>query len=242
MMVSASEAEGLSPATDAKQGLLTHLGYVFSDPGLFEQALTHRSYVNENSGPHIQDNERLEFLGDAIIDFVVTEELFARFPDAREGRLSKLRAALVSEAGLAPIARGLGVGSALRLGRGEELSGGREKPSLLADAFEALMAAVFLDGGVQSARSVLLRILSFPEDGTIASDAKTTLQQQMQASHQTAPTYALVEVSGPEHERTFEVEVCVDGTPIGRGSGRNKKEAEQAAAAAALDKDSTTPT
>lgn len=214
------------------QRLLDTIDYQFRDPHRLEQALTHRSYVNEFRGEEVPDNERLEFLGDAVIDLVVSETLMSRFPDAREGELSKLRARMVSEVALARVADRIGLGAALRLGRGEDLSGGRMKASLLADAFEALVAAVYLDGGYEAASRLVRDRVEIPD--RLDVDAKTELQQRIQEVHKTTPRYHLVEELGPAHDKTFVVEVRLHDEPLERGEGRSKKEAEQRAAANAL--------
>jgi ribonuclease III len=201
-------------------------------------ALTHKSWVNEHRGEGAEDNERLEFLGDAVIDLVVSEYLMSRFPQAREGDLSKLRAAVVDEAGLASMSRTLGLGELLRLGRGEEMTGGREKVSLLADAMEAVIAAVFLDRGLAGAHALVARFLgdayAQAEAGTLDRDWKTQLQELGQARHRASPRYRVVAEVGPDHSKVFEIEVELRGTVLGRGSGRSKKDAEQAAARLAL--------
>lgn len=202
-------------------------------------ALTHKSYVNEHRDEGWEDNERLEFLGDAVIDLVVSEYLMSRFPLAREGDLSKLRAAVVDEAGLAAMGRALGLGELLRLGRGEELTGGREKASLLADTMEAVIAAVFLDGGLEAAHALVDRFLddayAGAETGSLDRDWKTQLQEMGQARHRSSPRYRVVAEVGPDHAKTFEIEVELGGSVLGRGSGRSKKDAEQAAARVALE-------
>lgn len=214
------------------EGLLQHH---FRDPRLLHEALTHRSYVNECNEPSVRDNERLEFLGDAVIDLVVSEALMARYPNAREGHLSKVRASLVSEPGLAKLAEQIGLGEALRLGRGEELSGGRGKASILSDAFEALIAALYLDGGIQKVAEVLLPRLTLPGDDALdRADPKTDLQQRIQAERHLTPTYRLVGERGPDHDKSFVVELLVGGEVLATGSGRTKKEAEQQAAARVL--------
>jgi ribonuclease-3 len=201
-------------------------------------ALTHKSWVNEHRGEGAEDNERLEFLGDAVIDLVVSEYLMSRFPLAREGDLSKLRAAVVDEAGLASMGRTLGLGELLRLGRGEEMTGGREKASLLADAMEAVIAAVFLDKGLAGTHALVARFLgdayAQAEAGTLDRDWKTQLQELGQARHRSSPRYRVVAEVGPDHSKVFEIEVELRGAVLGRGSGRSKKDAEQAAARLAL--------
>jgi ribonuclease III len=221
--------------TDPIARLEERLGHRFADGRLLHEALTHRSYVNETSVPDVRDNERLEFLGDAVIDLVVSEELMRRYPRAREGRLSKVRASLVSEPGLAKLAELIGLGEALRLGRGEELSGGRSKASILADTFEALIAALYLDAGIDRVRAVLLACLAIPaEDEVDRADPKTDLQQRIQAERHLTPTYRLLEERGPDHDKTFVVEIVVGAEALATGEGRTKKEAEQRAAAKVL--------
>lgn len=222
---------------DPVKRLCQVLGYDFADPTILTRALTHRSYVNEvGDDIEVTDNERLEFLGDAVIDLVVSVALMKRFPTALEGSLSKMRASVVSERALAKIARSIRLGDALRLGRGEELSGGREKASILSDAFEAVMAAVYQDGGFDAAERVLLKHLALPADGTLERrDPKTELQHRVQADQHVTPTYRLVAEIGPEHDKRFEVEILVGEEVLGRGRGKTKKKAEQQAAASVLE-------
>ncbi len=216
------------------------LGYRFEDRVRLETAVTHRSYAQEHAsgGEPLPYNERIEFLGDAVVDLVVAQCLVERLPEAAEGRLSTLRAAVVSERSLAAAARALGLGDALRLGRGEERSGGREKPSILADAYEALVGAVFLDGGWSAALALVRGHLAAALDAAVAgraeTDHKTRLQELLHQRGAAAPVYALTAASGPDHARTFDVEVAIEGEVLGRGRGRSKKEAEQRAAAWAL--------
>jgi ribonuclease-3 len=202
-------------------------------------AVTHKSWVNEHRGEGAEDNERLEFLGDAVIDLVVSEYLVSRFPLAREGDLSKLRAAVVDEAGLAAMARALELGELLRLGRGEEMTAGREKASLLADSMEAVIAAVFLERGLPAAHALVDRFhddaYARAEAGSLDRDWKTQLQELGQARQRSSPRYRVVAEVGPDHAKTFEIEVELRGTVLGRGSGRSKKDAEQAAAREALE-------
>jgi len=233
--VTESELE-TTPSKDPLVRLLDNLGHRFTNDRLLMQALTHRSYVNEVSDPGVADNERFEFLGDAVIDLVVSTALMERFPEAREGRLSKIRASVVSEGALARLAREMGLGEALRLGRGELMSGGRDKPSILSDAFEALIAAVYMDAGLERVAEVLLPRLRFPDNEALRrGDPKTELQQRVQADRHMTPTYHLVAEAGPDHDKTFEVEVRVGDEVLARGAGRTKKEAEQRAAGVALD-------
>jgi ribonuclease-3 len=227
------------PDAAAIERLLERLNYRFQDPSLLDEALTHKSYLNEAPELSCRDNERLEFLGDAVLDLMISELFLSRFPEAPEGTLSKLRAKTVSEAALGQVARRLDLGAALRLGRGEELTGGRDKPSLLADALEALIAAVYLDGGLAAARHVALPAfaevidnLSRPE----AADHKTELQEICQRDFGGLPAYRVLRESGPDHDKQFDVEIAIRGEVYGVGSGRSKKEAEQKAARSALEK------
>ena len=202
-------------------------------------AVTHKSWVNEHRGEGAEDNERLEFLGDAVIDLLVSEYLMVHFPLAREGDLSKLRAAVVDEPGLAGMGRALQLGELLRLGRGEELTGGRDKASLVADAMEAVIAAVFLDGGLAAVHRLVDPFLeeayARAASGSLDRDFKTQLQELAQARYRSSPRYRVVAELGPDHSKTFEVEVELRGEVLGRGSGRSKKDAEQAAARMAVD-------
>src|SRR5256886_8742260 len=209
------------------------------DPELALEALRHGSYVHERSlapGREVlRSNERLEFLGDAVLGFLIARRVYDRFPAAPEGELTRLRAALVREESLALVARQLGLGDLLLLGRGEQRSGGRENAARLADALEAVLAAVVLSCGLQQTQDVLDRLLApLLEGGTRARDAKTELQQLFQSRRRT-PQYQVLSVAGPDHARSYEVEVRLDGTPLGRGRGRGKKEAEQAPARVALE-------
>jgi ribonuclease-3 len=220
------------------------LGYEFRDPLALRAALTHRSWSSEHAPPREQcerygaDNERLEFLGDSILGVVITEALWRRSPDSSEGVLSRLRSAVVNEASLAEVATRTSVGAALRLGRGEERSGGRGRPSLLADALEAVFAAVYLDGGFEAARAVVLLALGERVERVLAQgveDYKSALQERLQASHKVTPRYKLVATYGPDHDREHEVELEAESIVVARGRGRSKKDAEQAAAKAALE-------
>ena len=215
---------------------LTHtLDYVFKNERLLLEALTHRSFVNESNDSTVKDNERLEFLGDAVLDLVVSTELVERFPHAREGTMSRIRASMVSEGSLADLARSIELGDCLRLGKGEALSGGRTRSSLLSDAFEAVIAAVYLDSSIEETARVLSLLLKYPEKVELRSfDAKTYLQEVMQSKWHLTPYYRLVSESGPDHEKTFVVAVLCGAETLSQGSGRTKKEAEQAAADSAL--------
>ena len=218
--------------------LETLLGYQFKDQKLPQQALTHKSYSNEQTDAPAH-NERLEFLGDAVLELAVSDWVYRRYPDIPEGGLTRIRSEVVCEAGLAVVARQLKLGPRLLLGKGEEKSGGREKPSLLSDALEALLGAVYCDGGFAAACQVVEKIFAELIGQTARSqygtDYKTCLQERLQAGYGRLPDYNLVQVSGPDHERIFSMEVCFDGKRLGSGCGPSKKRAEQQAAAAALD-------
>ncbi|HEY6101132.1 MAG TPA: ribonuclease III [Anaeromyxobacter sp.] len=225
---------------DAVSALEARLGVRFPDRVVALAALTHKSYVNEHRDEEgLQDNERLEFLGDAVIDLAVSHRLMERFPGAREGELSKMRAAVVDEQGLAEMARALALGVLLRLGRGEELTGGRQKASLLADAMEAVVAAVYLAGGLDAVLGLVDRFLgeafARASAGTLDRDFKTQLQELAQSRLRATPRYRVIAEHGPDHSKTFEVETDLRGEVVGRGAGRSKKDAEQAAAKLALD-------
>ncbi len=213
------------------------LGYHFVEPGLLVHALTHRSWCAEHPGD--ESNERLEFLGDAVLGVVVTDHLFSAFPDLPEGQLAKARAAVVSSTTLAEVGRELGVGLDLRLGKGEDASGGREKASILADAVEAVLGAMYLDGGVEPVRRLVLEQLSERIDQAAErpgdKDYKTRLQEVAAHDGFTPPVYALTE-SGPDHHKRFHATVAVGGERLGAGTGTSKKEAEQKAARAAYER------
>ena len=225
---------------DPVTALSARLGLPLADPVVALAALTHKSYVNEHRDEQgLADNERLEFLGDAVIDLAVSHRLMERFPTAREGDLSKMRAAVVDELGLSEMARALDLGALLRLGRGEELTGGRQKASLLADAMEAVIAAVFVAGGLEPVLGIVDRFLgeafARAAAGTLDRDFKTQLQELAQSRLRASPRYRVVAEHGPDHSKTFEVETDLRGEVVGRGTGRSKKDAEQAAAKLALD-------
>ena len=212
---------------------MERLGYVFSRLNLLDEAFTHRSYANENR--HVGfDNERLEFLGDSILGAAVADLLMAIHPSSNEGLLTRYKATLVSETALAESARRMKLGELLRLGRGEDQTGGRQKNSVLANLVEAVIAAVFLDGGYPAARGVVERLVEarLPRIGRVERrvDYKTKLQMQIQGAQRGQPIYVIVDVSGPDHERVFIVEVRVEGVVLGSGTGGSKKIAEQAAA------------
>lgn len=210
------------------------LGHSFADPDLLETALSHRSFANERKEEGALDNEKLEFLGDAVLDLVIGHHLMVSFPSLNEGDLSMTRARMVSESGLSRVARALDLGRWLRLGRGEEQSGGRDKNSLLSDALEAVVAALFLDGGLEVARRFTLEHFEVPAQPGVGDDFKTRLQELVQARFHSAPVYELVSSVGPDHDKRFEVAVVVDGSERSRATGRSKKLAEQEAAALAV--------
>jgi ribonuclease-3 len=213
------------------------LGYQFRDGALCQTALTHKSWINESHDQSRGDNERLEFLGDAVLALVVSDLLMKQFPHHPEGELSKTRAAMVNEAGLARVAAALALGQWIFLGHGEEQAGGRLKKSILSDALEALIGAVYLDGGFGAAYQVAERLFSpqLADAETAAErDFKSRLQEISQARLQLAPTYTVISQQGPDHDKTFEVAIYLGPTEYGRAQGKSKKEAQQAAAAQAL--------
>jgi ribonuclease-3 len=220
--------------------LQDRLGYRFKDPSLLQHALTHKSYANEYRLGALGHNERLEFLGDTVLDFVISDIIMRLCPTSPEGELSKIRAVIVSEGSLSRSARELELGGYLLLGRGEEQTGGREKPSLLANAFEAIVAAMYLDGGLEPAYCFLQErlednIKSVTETGQ-THDFKTELQERCQSAYGSLPRYQVVGESGPDHQKVFEVEIEAGGRQLGRGVGKSKKEAEQEAAREALER------
>lgn len=227
------------PSKDPEVRLLNTLGHRFARRELLVTALTHPSFVNEVKDPASPHNERFEFLGDAVLDLVVADELMARFGEAREGALSRMRSALVHEGSLAGMARRLHLGPALRLGRGEVLSGGRDRDAVLADALEALVAAVYLDAGLERARQVVLPLLDFSSVERLAEpDPKSRLQERLQGERKQTPRYRMVAEGGAGHAPWFSVEVYLeeDDQVLGRGDGSSKRAAERAAAYAALDR------
>lgn len=212
------------------------LGYSFQNKALLKMALTHSSWANENKKSGIVSNERLEFLGDSVLGFIVAEFLYRNEPDMPEGQMTRIRAELVCEKSLTGAADALGLGSCLLFGRGEKLSGGRNRPSILADAFEAVVAAVYLDGGIDKAKDLVGRLIlpQLQNGGMAAFDYKTALQELVQKKCGQTLSYFLAGESGPDHMKSFYVEVRLNGETKGEGTGKNKKEAEQAAAKAAL--------
>lgn len=216
------------------------LDYNFRDRALLLNALTHSSYANENRSRGYESNERLEFLGDSILGMVVADTLFCRYSAMPEGRMTRLRAQLVCEESLHGVALELELGKYIRLGKGEEHTGGRTRTSILADAVEAVIAALYLDGGMEIARqfivSRLLSDLGDEESETTGVDGKTRLQELVQKKSGQSLVYELLSESGPDHDKHFVSRVCLNGESVGEGEGHTKKEAEQAAAAAALRK------
>ena len=221
--------------------LQERLGYSFGDRGILLQSLTHTSYGHEflqEKSIALRDNERLEFLGDAILDVVVSDILLESFPSANEGQLSKMRAAVVNEKTLAILSKSLQIQDVIRLGKGETQTGGHLKPSILSSAFEALIAAIYLDGGFNAVYPVVRHIFAplFAEERELMAfyDHKTQLQEIVQARWKVTPTYHLLQTHGPDHAKTFEVEVRMNGRPLAVATGTSKKEAEQNAARSAI--------
>jgi ribonuclease-3 len=229
--------QSVSAVQENWQRLEESLGYFFRERALLAEAMTHRSYANEFHTENLLDNERLEFLGDAVLDLIVSQHLMATLPDSPEGELTRLRAEVVSLPSLARIAMSLDIGSGLLLGKGEKNSGGRNKPSLLADALEALFGAIFSDGGFDAAQSAIMPLFvpllqhASTNDG---QDFKSRLQELLQRTRRELPVYELIEATGPAHERIYRIDVQIDGCTYGSGQGRTKKSAEQGAAQATL--------
>lgn len=226
---------------DEFESLERAIDYRFRDRGLLEHAMTHTSKAHEDVSGGVIDNESLEFLGDAVLGFVIADLLFAEFPEFDEGSKSKTKAALVSTTTLARQAERLKLGDHLLLGRGEEKTGGRHKQALLADGYEALIAAIYLDGGIEHVRAFLVRefgglLADVRRHGVAGEDYKSALQEILQARDASLPEYRLVGTTGPDHRKQFEVEVAVRGEPLAQATGGSKKEAEQEAARLALEK------
>jgi ribonuclease-3 len=228
---------------DEFDDLQARIGYRFRDRGLLEHALTHKSRAAEDASGGVSDNESLEFLGDAVLGLVVADALFRRHPEYTEGQKSKIKAAVVSTQSLARHAERLNLGQHLILGRGEEKSGGRQKHALVADTFEALIAAIYLDGGVDEARSFIVRQFRplveeaklTGDEAAYTSDYKSALQERLQSADHGLPEYRLIRETGPPHRKRFEVEVWVNDAPLARGEGPSKKRAEQEAARLVLE-------
>lgn len=214
------------------------LGVNFDNIDLLDNALTHSSYANQYNLPYNQHNERLEFLGDAVLSIVISEYLYKKYKNKPEGKLTKIRAGVVCESSLAEIARNLNISKYLRIGKGEELSGGREKDSLIADACEAIIAAIYLDKGIEVVKKFIIRNFSDKVEltgkGKSYNDYKTRLQELVQKDTLAAIKYIVVSESGPDHNKIFETEVYINDKCYGRGIGKSKKEAEQNAAKEAL--------
>jgi ribonuclease-3 len=220
------------------------IGYRFKDRGMLEHALTHRSRVHEDASGGVFDNESLEFLGDSVLGFVIADILFRQFPQHNEGQKSKLKASIVSAASLARLGEKIDLGAFLILGRGEEKTGGRRKLALIADSYEALIAAIYLDGGIEPVRAFIERQFAdlveeakrVGADAAFTADYKSALQEWLQSPDRGLPIYRLAAEVGPAHRRMFDVEVLVEGNPIARAEGKSKKEAAQAAAKLALER------
>ena len=217
--------------------LETAIGYRFNNITLLQNALAHSSYANERWHDSLKSNERLEFLGDSILGMAVAEHLYRNFPDRPEGELTRMRADMVCETSLAAVADKIGLGEHLLLGHGEERFGGRKRASILADAVESVIAACFLDGGMEAARGFVSKYIltEVPVKQLHNADYKTALQELVQQKKDQVLTYALIGESGPYHDKRFQVQVLLNGTPIGEGIGRSKKRAEQDAAHDALE-------
>lgn len=225
------------------KSLETSLSYKFRNKLLLENALTHRSRAHEDVSGGVVDNESLEFLGDSILGMIISDQLFREYPDYDEGQKSKIKSVLVSSASLSKLGKELGLGEYLFLGRGEEKTGGREKPSLIADTFEAIVAAIYLDGGLKAAEGFIKQqfssVFNDLQRGSrsveLTADYKSALQEWLQAHNKPLPNYILTKEWGPDHKKSFEVEVNVGTEKIARAEGRSKKEAEQKVARTALD-------
>lgn len=220
------------------QELEKKLNYTFRNPELLHEALSHSSYANEHRSAGRRSNERLEFLGDSVLGFVTAEFLFVQHPNLPEGDLTRIRAALVCEQSLYEVARKLDLGAYLKLGRGEEAGGGRQRTSILADATEAVFAAVYLDGGIGAASALIHRVLLDAEKEEVVEerrrDYKTALQELVQRQADQVLSYRMIGEEGPDHDKTFRAQVLLNDQPVGTGSGHSKKEAEQSAAKDAL--------
>jgi ribonuclease III len=236
-----SEGPEDQPAeTESLAGLETLLGYHFQDKSILRRSLTHRSYVNEHESQGLRHNESMEFLGDAVLGFVISARIFDRFPDSSEGDLSKLKAYLVSAANLFHQAEKIRLGDFLLLSRGEDKTGGRKKRAILVDAYEALLGAIYLDGGIEAAAGFLERqlgpLLQMLDQQHLAyGDFKSALQEQLHNLGRQEPVYQVVDEIGPDHKKLFVVEVVVGPEVIARSSGRSKKEAQQEAARIAIE-------
>ncbi len=223
---------------EALSELQEEISYQFRDHSLLDLALTHRSYANERPGGTFQDNERLEFLGDSVLTVIISHLIMKRFPQSQEGEMTRLRATLVNEKSLAGISKKLGLNQYLLLGRGEALRGGSEKSSLISNAYEALIGAIYLDGGFKKAFKVVEKQFGPLLDQGLTDDGdfKTKVQQICQSRYGGPPRYRLSELKGPQHDKTFGAEIFIEGQPYGYGIGKTKKEAQQNAAKEALER------
>jgi len=218
--------------------LQTNLGYTFKRHSLLKHAITHKSFIHEQNLHPLDSNERLEFLGDAVLELCISDFLYHRYPEISEGDLTKKRAALVCEATLASLARSLSVGTFILLGQGEAAEGGRERDSILSDVLESIFGAIFLDGGLEEVRALILRLYEpVEEKATRANkDFKTALQERLQKISKQTATYSIINETGPAHKKIFTAQAIYNGKAIGTGSGASKKIAEQEAARMALEK------
>ncbi len=216
------------------------INYSFKDKSIVLTAITHSSYANEKKAKKLKYNERIEFLGDSVLSLTISEHLYKMYPDLPEGELTVTRSKIVCESSLSRCATQIGLGEILLLGKGEELSGGRRKSSILSDAFEALIGAVYLDGGFATARDFIMKsmesIIRSSMQGKLFYDYKTQLQEIVQQKEDQQISYAIIDETGPDHNKTFVAEIRINNSPIGQGAGHSKKEAEQNAARDALDK------
>jgi ribonuclease III len=230
--------DSISPP--ARLDLENLLGYCFKNQALLSQALTHRSFVNEHEGENLRNNESLEFLGDSVLGFVISSRIFQHYPELTEGELSKIKAYLVSAANLVRFAEGIHLGDFVRLSRGEEKTGGRTKRAIVVDAYEAIIGAIYLDGGVKAASDFVGRQINEFLDGLdlkqlTYGDFKSALQEHLHNLGHPEPVYRVVDEIGPDHRKTFVVQVIIHGEVVAESSGRTKKEAQQSAARLALD-------
>ena len=228
-----------SVAKDVLDEVQGKIAYTYKNISLLKEALAHSSYANEHRADNVRDNERLEFLGDAILDLIISEYLFKKYPEMPEGDLSKLRASIVCEASLAQVAKEINLGEYILLGKGEERTGGRDRASILADAFEALTGSLFVDGGLEIAKKFLTdtlvkKVEKIKSLEDIYTDYKTLLQECVQRCSNNPISYKVVAEVGPDHDKHFQVEVWHEDSCLGTGTGKSKKEAEQDAAKSAL--------
>jgi len=235
-----NENPGETPSVPPLRDLEKLLGYSFKDEALLSRALTHRSFVNENEQERLQNNESLEFLGDAVLGFLISSRIFQHYPNLTEGELSKIKAYLVSAANLIRLAEGIHLGDFVRLSRGEEKTGGRKKRAIIVDTFEAIIGAIYLDGGVEAASEFVGRqVDAFLESLDLGQltygDFKSALQEQLHNLGRPEPVYRVVNEIGPDHKKTFVVQVVIHGEVMAQSTGRTKKEAQQSAARLALE-------